>query len=520
MLVRYIANIFVLLTFLAIDPVRVTAEEIIITDTLESPEWFLNDRVPAPSSASIGILADSIVPFLTRESFEYAKPGEPVEWRVDTIGELGGRSVIDLMGSLLFRDWQDSTKQSRINCMKAIAIETEPQQYRLIYAIGTDRDNIYLEPSFLVTVEGFDILGTDCQMSGTGAFHVEQYWVWDSLAQVPRTLNLNRSLSIAQGLLLPKGHGIWKGGGPNIRTLYYEKWTWRDGDGNCCATGGKVRVQLGLRETGPYVKWGRFDFDDLEERAPEDSAYVNQPPRIIDSTAFDENMSQDRTYFYLHDRMYSKSPSPATVEEVVNRYVRRTIEGIIYDNPNSTPFTWSFDTIGTMDAMQLVTANYSFICGRCRDTTGKVILIEDPPNHFQPVYLECTILGRGASERDTILELSGERIIAVKGHRNFVTDYTDNYWVWDSVRNVPVSLFQQWVLDETLTSIIPRYLSDSLYVPLHRGIWHFKELTYTSSVWCKPDKSDHQTGGSVFIRFGLKNRRLQPLSLVYTQPQN
>ncbi len=329
MTIRHIAAVFTISVFLACGPISLTAGEIIITDTLESAEWFTNSGTPAPSSASLQELQDSIIFSFIDPSLLYRlKEDDLPQWSIDTIGYLGSLLTVDLMLSGEFRVWDDTTKRHRTSILKAIAGETASGRYRLLYVLGGDLYTYIIKPSFFVETDGHWILCTDRQVSGTGALREEKYWVWDSVKCVPRELELYRPFWKALDVLLPEGHGIWKGGGPNIRTLFYEKWTWRDGDGNCCPSGGKVRIQLGLKNAKPYVKWGTFDYSDLEERIEYkvrrsgDSSYVKQPPRYVDSSFFDTLESQDSGSTQL--------PFEWAVGEVLAKYAKELLPDSVY----------------------------------------------------------------------------------------------------------------------------------------------------------------------------------------------
>lgn len=330
MTIRHIAAISIISALLALVPVSLAAGEIMIMDTLESAEWYLNGGpTPSPGSASLAVLKDSLIfgcvdPSILCRLEEKDKP----LWTIDTVGLFGGLTILDLMQSGEFAEWEDSTKRMRVPILKAIAAETKPGKYRLLYVLAGNLGEYKYNPTFLVMTDGNRVLCTDCQMSGSGAFHDERYWVWDSVKCVPRDLKLYRPFHDALDKLLPEGHGIWRGSGPNIRTLFYEKWTWRDGDGNCCPSGGKVRIQLGIKDAKPYVKWGNFDYSDLEERIEYavgksgDSSYVKQPPRYVDSSFFDTLESQDSGTTQL--------PCEWAVGEVLAKYAKELLPDSVY----------------------------------------------------------------------------------------------------------------------------------------------------------------------------------------------
>jgi hypothetical protein len=79
-------------------------------------------------------------------------------------------------------------------------------------------------------------------VSGTGAFNEDFLFLWrDGAWQEIDTRSWLRTLK------LPPGHGIWKGVVVDPRTFSARSSVWRDGDGNCCPSGGEVDVRLALK---------------------------------------------------------------------------------------------------------------------------------------------------------------------------------------------------------------------------------------------------------------------------------
>lgn len=52
---------------------------------------------------------------------------------------------------------------------------------------------------------------------------------------------------------LPPGHGIWKGILVDYSTLAGTTRVWRDGDANCCPSGGEIRFRLGIAGDPPAL---------------------------------------------------------------------------------------------------------------------------------------------------------------------------------------------------------------------------------------------------------------------------
>jgi hypothetical protein len=86
------------------------------------------------------------------------------------------------------------------------------------------------------------LLRVPVQLSGTGAFNAHFHFLWRDGAW--EEIDAQGWL---KGLKLPPGHGIWKGVAVDPRTFTAHSRVWRDGDPNCCPSGGEVEVRLALK---------------------------------------------------------------------------------------------------------------------------------------------------------------------------------------------------------------------------------------------------------------------------------
>ncbi len=87
------------------------------------------------------------------------------------------------------------------------------------------------------------VLAVPERISGTGAANDDKYFRWvDGGWRLLDTTSWTAALRDS----LPVGHQIWKGLYIDIRSLRLESGVWKDGDANCCPTGGTVHVQLRL----------------------------------------------------------------------------------------------------------------------------------------------------------------------------------------------------------------------------------------------------------------------------------
>ncbi len=78
---------------------------------------------------------------------------------------------------------------------------------------------------------------------GTGALRDDLLFRWTgSFWQEVDTLSWVRSIR------LPPCYGLWKGPFLDFETLSLEMDVWIDGDGNCCPSGGSLRVRFSIRD--------------------------------------------------------------------------------------------------------------------------------------------------------------------------------------------------------------------------------------------------------------------------------
>jgi hypothetical protein len=172
---------------------------------------------------------------------------------------------------------------------KAIAIEICSNVILVVYVATSEPGETYFETSEIVQSGGYAILMTRSQMSGTGHFFDEAYWIWSEKSDAPIELKLNSVGSGALSNFLPSNHRVRKGGHFDIRSLSFQSYTWREGDGNCCPTGGKYSVTYGIENDSLVIRRAVFDYSDLEERAlwqaqrSADSMYLKNPPIIYEA---------------------------------------------------------------------------------------------------------------------------------------------------------------------------------------------------------------------------------------------
>ncbi|MFZ1683631.1 MAG: hypothetical protein WAU88_05800 [Candidatus Zixiibacteriota bacterium] len=375
-------------------------------------------------------------------------------WKVDTVGTLAGHTVVDIC--LIFKmptseDVVDSFLSVRI---KAIGIETSPNLYRLTYLSYSDWGDIFYKPSHIVTVDSLQALFTDSPMSGSGGFHDIDWWIWDNKRSVPLAIG-------------SKSHPF-----------------------------GSSNERLNTRI-----------LDATYGRKSEGGSLQNESWRGV--------LAHNQwPFFHTIERKYDIPLLDRTQDSLTNQYARVTISSHYPTTPNGH-FESLVDTIGILHGLPFVEISYWFHCPACRDTIGKFVAVETKPKRFKPIYFGLsTPVGSGVGQ-NAVLVFGDDTVIAAKGCQNYVGTYSDNYWVWPKESPAPVPVFQEWVLSETLTRIAPKYLPLGLTARIHKGKWNFERLSYETYTWKKDDPDNAPSGGKLFIQFGLKNHRLQPLDITY-----
>lgn len=101
--------------------------------------------------------------------------------------------------------------------------------------------------SFAVRVGGMNILATEMQVVGSGAFVEAAYFVLseDGIALLDVDKAIGQGLS---GLEWPGHCRIRQGYGFDIRTLTFRRPIWCEWDANCCPSGGAVEVDFRLQD--------------------------------------------------------------------------------------------------------------------------------------------------------------------------------------------------------------------------------------------------------------------------------
>lgn len=242
------------------------------------------DPITIPPALSLQELTDSIVPSLSTPVPEYYNCSGQGNWIIDTIGFWNEHAVMDLILEVDCPRYTDTSMIYPFKAIKVITIEIAPSRFGLLYVSSTEPTAMSYARSELIQAQEHTILITRSRQTGTGSHYDEASWVWSERFNHPIKLKLKQAHSTVLGELLPPNHGIWKGGRFDIKTLSYQTHTWRDGDANCCPTGGKLSATYAIENDSLVIKEAIFDYSDLEGRAlaqakrSADSMYLKNPP--------------------------------------------------------------------------------------------------------------------------------------------------------------------------------------------------------------------------------------------------
>lgn len=200
-----------------------------------------------------------ICPEMMREKFESPGDGHfprqmralthPYEPESQTVTELGKWNAYTIY------DVKNMAARHR-----SIVLKDETGNHRILYTQTCWASATMDSNPTLLTAGGHSILAYRAPQGGTGNFHLEYYFVFDSKIGMPVRLSLE-PIDAKLKELLPEGRAVWKGGGFDIATLRYEHSVWQKGDGNCCPSAGRVSMKLTIQDNALVVTEATYDPD-------------------------------------------------------------------------------------------------------------------------------------------------------------------------------------------------------------------------------------------------------------------
>ncbi|MEO8001409.1 MAG: hypothetical protein ABI644_05995 [Arenimonas sp.] len=160
--------------------------------------------------------------------------------QVNNVGMFAGQQVIDIFYYLP----DDDKKAKAFGKMVVIG---NKNQFRPIVWVLDDTD-VDFSASAIKLVQGVSVLATRSRIDGSGNFYYEDYFTYDKKKEIPVNFRPDDSIQQAKRKLLPPGHGVWKGGGFDLEKMTYRQSVWKDGDSNCCPSGGEIELRLRFEE--------------------------------------------------------------------------------------------------------------------------------------------------------------------------------------------------------------------------------------------------------------------------------
>jgi uncharacterized protein len=179
-------------------------------------------------------------PAMSYRTFDakYAAPGRP-PGSTELLGSLGGKKVYVVRYS---------------GGLTGVVVERETDRYLPVLYVQPELKIDQLE---VMKVGNEDLLAYSTTMSGSGHFKMDHFFTLDH--GIPKSVHYRPVLFDELNKILPKGYGLWKGGGFNSRTFVFSYSVWKEGDTNCCGTGGSVEVVFGFEKGNFVVRSSRYN---------------------------------------------------------------------------------------------------------------------------------------------------------------------------------------------------------------------------------------------------------------------
>jgi hypothetical protein len=108
----------------------------------------------------------------------------------------------------------------------------------------------YAKPEIITNPYG-SFLIIPIHLDGTGAGNSSEYYVRDKKSGMWVSLDANSWLG---EIRIPSSLAINKGIWPDLKKMTAEAYLYRKGDANCCPTGGKMLLKLGIRRDRLFIK--------------------------------------------------------------------------------------------------------------------------------------------------------------------------------------------------------------------------------------------------------------------------
>jgi hypothetical protein len=139
--------------------------------------------------------------------------------------------------------------------LTGVLVERQPDRFLPVLYVNPELQIDRLEVMKVGNNE--DLLAYSTTMSGTGHFTQDWYFVLEN--GIPKSIHYRTVLADELKKILPANSGVWKGRGFNAETFVFSQSVWKQGDANCCPTGGSVEVVLGLEKNRFVVESSHYE---------------------------------------------------------------------------------------------------------------------------------------------------------------------------------------------------------------------------------------------------------------------
>jgi hypothetical protein len=137
---------------------------------------------------------------------------------------------------------------ARYHRQRGLAVFTQDRSssdIRLLFErVTSDIGTLLYEKPQIVSSRDGTLLYLPIALDGTGHGNESEYYLREKGEWEP--IEAQEWLSDLQSRI-PAGLGIWKGVWPKLDTMQAEAGLYREGDANCCPTGGTARIRLAIR---------------------------------------------------------------------------------------------------------------------------------------------------------------------------------------------------------------------------------------------------------------------------------
>lgn len=186
----------------------------------------------------------------TDKCFRILSEGQNLSTKLHEVGRQDARRVVDLF---YFR--ADKARPMA----KLLLLEADSGFKPLVFIITSGGTEVDMAPTTIVDYRGTQIISNSCQISGSGHYMIEDFFVFDESRGFPVRLPVDRAIGEQLRRILPSGMTVRRGGGFDIKTMTFQHSVWNENDSNAGPTGGAVRIEFALRHFELQTVFAGYD---------------------------------------------------------------------------------------------------------------------------------------------------------------------------------------------------------------------------------------------------------------------